>query len=142
MPLKCCSEMWIKLWCSKKTKRDGDYVSVYKLPEEKLQPEERNKWITAIPRSNFKISKYTAICRKHWPEDAPFTLYRGKLRPAVPPSIFVGIPASCCLSQAPPSRKTFASSHVSSSVRNTLPDELEQDLLVIDEISAKLSSVG
>jgi hypothetical protein len=116
----------------------GEFVSVYKFPQ---NDEERKKWISAIPRQNLVVSKYTAVCRKHWPEDACFTSVHGKLRPTKPPSIFENVPPSCLSSPPAKCRKT---AHASASKRNILPDEFssfqEQDLLLIDQISSKLSA--
>ena len=82
----------------------------------------------------------TAICRIHWPEDAPFILYRGKLRPSEPLSLFSNIPSSCLSPLPPKARKTTLASD---SKRNMLPDELEcfyeQDLLVIETIPETLA---
>ena len=122
MPLKCCIPK-----CVSNYKSTGNSVSIYKLPRDE---EEQKKWISVIPRSNLVVSKYTAICRIHWPEDAPFILYRGKLRPSAPPCLFPNIPSSCLSPPQPKARKTTLAS---ASKRNVLPDELEhfyeQDLL-------------
>ena len=68
MPLKCCVPE-----CESNYKSSGGvYVSVYKLPSDE---NERKKWISAIPRANIVITKYTAVCRRHWPDDAEFSLY-------------------------------------------------------------------
>lgn len=52
MPLKCCVPE-----CESNYKSSGGvYVSVYKLPSDE---NERKKWISAIPRANIVITKYT-----------------------------------------------------------------------------------
>ena len=63
MVLKCCVP-------NCKSNYASDKVSVYKLPQNN---EAKKKWIAAIPRANL-VSKYTAICKKHWPENATFGL--------------------------------------------------------------------
>ena len=103
MALKCCvrnceSNYNPKTGNKTATVPKKKYVPVYKLPSEELQPGERAKWVSVIPResNHLEFSKYAAVCKNHWPEDAPFVLFRGKLRPSVPPSIFTNIPPTCC----------------------------------------------
>ena len=56
---------------------------------------DKKKWIAAIPRANLIVSKYTAVCRKHWPQNATFVLVYGRHRPKDAPPVFPDIPASC-----------------------------------------------
>ena len=132
MPLKCCVPE-----CESNYKSSGGvYVSVYKLPSDE---NERKKWISASPRANIVITKYTAVCRRHWPDDAEFSLYYGKLRTIYPPSVFPNLPPSC-LSSIPQKRRTTLYS--SSSTGNVIPDEIDQfiqqDILTFDYIEEKI----
>ena len=86
MVLKCCVPNGKSNFAS-----SSDKVPVYKLPENN----EDKKWIAAILRVNLVVSKYTALCRKHVPENATFVLVYGKQRPKDPLSVFPDIPASC-----------------------------------------------
>lgn len=111
-------------------------MPVYKFPKD---PIEQKRWKEQIPRSNLVITKYSAVCRLHWPESAVFIPCYGKLKPVDPPSLFPHIPKSCLTSPPPKIRKTLASS----SSRGILPDEinnfLQQDKLLFNEIDNVLS---
>ena len=48
-----------------------------------------------IPRAQAAVTKYTAVCRKHWPENFNFKTVYGKLRLVNPPSIFPDVPKNC-----------------------------------------------
>ena len=109
--------------------------------------EDKKKWIAAIPRANLVVSKYMALCRKYWPENATFVLVYGKQRPKDPPSLFPDIPASCLrLARKNISRTTKRSL---SSPRKRAEDEikifLEQDKLdcgkIIDQAPEKFNCV-
>ena len=132
MPLKCCAPN-----CSSNYKTSNEKVSVYKFPKDE---EEKEVWRKAIPRSNLEISKYTAVCRKHWPEDCKIIVVHGKPRPADPPTVFENIPKRCLSSPPPKARKT---TKVSASARNTQQDELLQfeklDQLEFEKIPSKMS---
>ena len=60
--------------------------------------EERRRWIKAIPYlTETKYDSYKTppvVCTKHWPSDIPMvkSSSNGKEKPAVPPSIFLGVP--------------------------------------------------
>ena len=96
MVLKCCVPNRKSNYASSNNK-----IPVYKLPQNN---EDKKKWIAAIPRANLVASKYPALCRKHWPENATFVLVYGKQRPKDPPSIFPDNPASYLRS----AQKTFS----------------------------------
>ena len=138
MVLKCCVPM-----CNSNYATTEGTVSIYKLPRKE---DDRKKWIAAIPRANIVISKYTAVCRKHWPENAEFVKFFGKLRPKHPPSVFPGIPNSCLPTQQSKERTTQRSL---SSARNHAEDQmkefLEQDKLdfdkLLDQLQAKFDFV-
>ena len=66
-------------------------VRVYRLPSNE---EERNRWINAIPRSNFPNKPDTVVCERHFPENFLKAHVNGKDRPIEPPSIFPNIPYS------------------------------------------------
>lgn len=97
-------------------------MSIYKLPRNE---DDRKKWVAAIPRANLVVSQYTAVCKKHWPENAEFVKFYGKLRPKNPPSVFFGIPNSCLPTQQSKERTTKKSL---SSARNHAEDEMKQFL--------------
>ena len=102
MPLKCCVPK-----CSSNYKPSGCNVSVYKFPREES---EKNKWFMSIPRLNCTVTKLTAVCKLHWPDEAEFTLCSDKLRPIHTPSVFPNISKSCFSSPPPKMRKTLSSS--------------------------------
>lgn len=132
MPLKCCVPN-----CTSNYKTSNEKNSVYKFPKDE---EEKEIWRKAIPRSNLEVTKYTAVCRKHWSEDCKMIVKHGKPRPADPPSLFENILRSCLSSPPPKSRKT---SKTSASVRNVQEDELLQfeklDHLVFENIPSKMA---
>ena len=70
-----------------------------------------------------QLTKYTAICRNHWPQNRNFNRVYEKLRPVDPPSIFTDVPTSCLVTTPAQERTTIIAC---SSARNTLPDELEK----------------
>ncbi|XP_047142826.1 uncharacterized protein LOC124817080 [Hydra vulgaris] len=121
MPLKCCVPN-----CYSNYKSSDCKISVYKFPRE---ISEKNNWFMSIPRSHWTLTKYSVVCKLHWAEDAEFTLYRGKLRPINPPSVFPNISKSCLPSPPPKMRKTLSSS----SKRGIEKDELE-DYRIIDNL--------
>ena len=133
MPLKCCVPK-----CNSNYKTSAEAVSVYKFPKDE---EEKKKWLRVIPRVNMTVTKYTAVCKKHWPESCKMVVVHGKSRPADPPSIFKNIPSSCFSSPPPKVRKI---EKISAAVRNSQPDELssfqELDMIVFEEIPAKFSN--
>ena len=108
---------------------------------------DKKKWIAAIPRANFVVSKYTAACRKHWPENAAFVLVYGKQRPKDLPSVFPDISANCLRSARKNIPRTTKQNL--SSARKHAEDEirifLEQDKLdfgkIIDQSSEKFNCV-
>ena len=65
MPLKCVPK------CFSNYKSSGCNVSAYKFPREES---EKNKWFMSIPRLNWTVTKFTAVCKLHWPDEAEFTL--------------------------------------------------------------------
>ena len=75
MVLKCCVPL-----CKGNYDSSSERVPLYKLPKDE---EEKRKWISVIPRANLVVSKYTAVCGKHWPNDAEMIKVHGKLRPKI-----------------------------------------------------------
>ena len=132
MPLKCCVPK-----CSSNYKSSGCNKSVYKFPREES---EKNKWFISIPRLNWTVTKFTAVCKLHWPDEAEFTLCRGKLRPIHAPSVFPNISKRCLSSPPPKMRKTLSSC----SKRGINKDKLEEykiiDNLNFGEIEKYLSN--
>ena len=133
MVLKCCIPL-----CKGNYDSSSERVPVYKLPKDE---KEKRKWILVIPRANLVVSKYTAVCGNHWPNDAEMIKVHGKLRPKNPPSVFPGISSGCLSSQPSTSRKT---NRTLSEIRNQHPDEMEgfikTDTLVYDEIADKIKA--
>ena len=80
MVRKCCVTGCKSNYLSKKEK-----VTVYRLPSD---PEERKKWIKAIPRDNIPDSPNTVVCVKHVPPGFPVLKIKRKSRLRDPQSIF------------------------------------------------------
>ena len=55
---------------------------------------ERNRWLAAISRDNIPDSKDTVVCERHWPQNHPQIIVRGKSEPSTPPSVFRCVPPS------------------------------------------------
>ena len=125
MVFKCCV-----------TGCDGNYneenkVSIYRIPGKKLI-EERQRWLKIIPRDDIPVGPNTFVCERHWPKDFETIIRYGKTRPKHPPSIFNCVAASQVPTPPPPPRPTTKSL---SSIRNTIPDEL-QSFLERDRLSS------
>ena len=106
------------------TNCNSDYKStkVFRLPSEKREPDERSRWIKAIPRDNIPDHKNTSICEDHWPSGYETISRYGKLRPLYAPSVFKNIKASLVPTPPAPARVTSRSLN---SVRNIIPDEID-----------------
>ena len=108
---------------TKKEKRERPadvQISVFRFPQDEV---EKQRWISAIPRSNLEIKPDTVVCSLHWPAGYATVMKNGKVRPRDPPSIWPDtIPDSCIPSPAPSLRPT---QRTSSSTRNVIPDEYE-----------------
>ena len=124
MVKKCCMVNCDTNYASKKSD-GGRKISVFRFPSDKTEPEERKKWIDVCSkvRANLRVTDETVICELHWPENYPTYRKKGHERPAVPPSIFTGIPSSIIPNPPPPPRETQRSSN---QLRNTLPDEFDE----------------
>ena len=109
-------------------------VKMFGLP---IAVDERKVWIKSIPNltedvvNNLKGNP--SVCIRHWPENYPEikSSGNGTMRPAVPPSIFEGVPSSSHPTPPPPPRTTKKTSF---EVRTAKPDEL-QDFLKADIMS-------
>ena len=112
MPRKCCVPACTSNYAT------GGTIKVYRLPKD---PNERLRWISAIPRDNIPDSSNTVVCVKHWPENFPTRSVHGKDRPSDPPSVFPNIPLSQIPTAPPKARLTSRSSL---SVRNIQEDQL------------------
>ena len=125
MPRKCCVPLCKANYVTSESQQ------VFRFPKDNY---EQQRWIRAIPRKDLLVNNNTVVCRQHWPDNFPTYLHRGKERPVNPPSVFIGIPPSCCRSIETP-RKT---KKTLSSTRSILPDELSQfnsvDLLKHEDI--------
>ena len=49
--------------------------------------EERERWLTIIPRDNTPDLKNLVVCEKHWPQNSPKKLDYGKERARDPTSV-------------------------------------------------------
>ena len=125
MVKKCCMVNCDTNYASKKSDDGGRKISVFRFPSDKTEPEERKKWIDVCSkvRADLRVTDETVICELHWPENYPTYSKKGHERPAVPPSIFTGIPSSIIPNPPPPPRETQRSSN---QLRNTLPDEFDE----------------
>ena len=94
MVIKCCVTGCKSNYLSEKEK-----VTVHRLPSD---PEERQRWIKAIPRGNIPYSPNTVVCVKHFPPGFPVLKKKGKSRPIDPPSVFENIPKSLMPTPPPP----------------------------------------
>ena len=83
---------------------NNDYKNnkVFHLPSEKHKPEERARWIKAIPRDNIPEGNDVAICDDHWPTGYEKIIRYGKERPRDPPSIFSSVKQSLIPTPPPP----------------------------------------
>ena len=70
MPLKCCV-----LFCKSNYHSTETKTSICKFPKD---PEEKRRWSDCVTRADFIVSNYTAVCRMHWADDAPFVTKYGK----------------------------------------------------------------
>ena len=119
-----------------------EQINTFGLPKD---PEERRKWLHAIPRLNSVLvdgTKKPFICEKHWPDNFEVVKSRnGKIRPKNPPSIFKGFRPSEIPTPLPPPRTTSKTSFV---VRTRQEDELsaflDADKVTFEGLQAKLSS--
>ena len=133
MVLKCCVSH-----CNGNYASSKDKVSIYKFPKE---DDKRRGWASAIPRSNFKVTAYTAVCRRHWPDDAEFVKIKSKLRPKHPPSAFPGIPKSCLATAQNEPRKTSKSlSHAQNQSVDELNEFVKNDGIVFSTILDKIKT--
>ena len=91
---------------------------VYRLPSD---PEEKKRWLQAIPRDNIPLTKDTTVCERHWKKEYPSVMCFGKPRPRDPPSEFFCVKSSLVPTPAPLPRAT---TKALSSKRNKKDDEL------------------
>jgi hypothetical protein len=109
MPQKCCAP-----GCSANYDNSGEYVSVFRFPDD---PVRRQLWLKRIPRENLVITKNTVICRKHFEERFVVTVdkikcadgqellvnrERPKLTDDAFPSIFQNVPSYLSTPVQPP----------------------------------------
>ena len=102
---------------------NNDYKNnkVFRLPSEKHKPEERARWIKAIPRDNIPEGNDVAICDDHWPTGYEKIIRYGKETPRDPPSIFSSVKQSLIPTPPPPWPTTKAHSN-----SRNMQDELSQ----------------
>ena len=132
MVLKCCVPRCYGNYASSK-----DKVSIYKFSKEE---DKRRAWASAIPRSNLIVTAYTAVCRRHWPDDAEFVKVKSKSRPKHP-SVFPGIPKSCLATPQSEPRKTSGSlSHARNQSVEGLNEFVKNDSIVFSTILDKIKT--
>ena len=71
--------------------------TVFRFPAKKTEPEKRKQWMIDVVskvNANLMVSDNTVVCEVHWPKGYPTYRKKGHDRPAVPPSIFPGVPPS------------------------------------------------
>ena len=104
----------------------------------KVMKKRKNEFLSSRKPTWLSRSINTAVCEKHWPNDAEVVQVHGKLRTKNPLSAFPGISSSCLSSQLSDSRKT---NRTLSQIRNRYPDEMEElikaDTLVYHKIANK-----
>ena len=125
MPRKCCVTGCSSNYDSVKKK-----TKVFRLPSD---PEERQRWMKAIPRDNIPDKHDTVVCEKHFPPDVPVIKVKGKERPANPPSIFDHLPKSLVPTPPPLKRRTLKAE---SSARRVY----EEDQLLSFQSSDRITS--
>ena len=120
-------------------------INTFGFPSALKEPDEREKWIQAIPRLNKLLvdnMKKPSVCEKHWP--ANFEVIRsrnGKVRPKYPPSIFKGFQPSEIPTPPPPPRTTNKSSfEVRTRVEDELPAFLDADKVTFETLQSKVTS--
>ena len=119
--VKNCNLNYEKIVNGKRT-YPGGIIKVFKPPKENSE-----LWINALPNSfPREINRNNVwICRKHWPDDVEMvSTTGGKMRPAVAPSIFHGIPSSCFQQTAPTTSRRISDRKISIEDRNEQLDEL------------------
>ena len=84
-----------------------EYSPVVKFPSD---AQERERWILSCPTDHERLRSLTEIyaCRSHFTK---FVTFRGGTRPEGPPTVFPGVPQSCCnqtISQPRPTKVTSA----------------------------------
>ena len=72
--------------------------STFRLPSD---PEEKKRWLQALPRDNIPLTKDTAVCERHWKKEYPSVMCFGKPRPRDPPSEFFCVKSSLVPTPSP-----------------------------------------
>ena len=73
--------------CKKRKRKE----KIFRLPRKE---DEKQRWMTIIPRYNIPVSVHTVVCERHWPPEYPKVLDYGKERPRDPPSVFACVKPS------------------------------------------------
>ena len=110
---------------NKRRKANSDHIPIFKFPK---NDSDKESWIKNIPRDDYKITKWTGVCYRHWPigfKSKP--CQGGGVRPVDPPTIFdmCNIPKSQIPTPVPQPRSTEKSS---SSARNPDIDQMPEVL--------------
>ena len=113
------------------------YVKVISFPKD---PEERERWILAMPNQNesLRCLKEIYICYKHF--NCEWVSVKGGKRPKEPPSIFPGIPKSTLKQVASTSRPTSFSTSASRAKKMEAADEVANKMKDFEHFYAKIST--
>ena len=125
-----------------KTRSKDEEISVYRFPNAKRFPKERENWIEVASKitKNLNINDDTVICSRHWPANAPMFSFYGKDRPLNPPSVFENVPPSVIPAQ--PTRRTTVrtSCHQRNRKDDELAEFLQRDRFTFEDLKETLSS--
>ena len=96
------------------------YVKVVSFPKD---PDERERWILAMPNepSSLRKLKEIYVCESHF--DCDWMTAKGGKRPKEPPTIFPGVPKSALKQVSPATRPTSCSSSDARSLRGKAAQE-------------------
>ena len=122
MGKKCC--VYTTNYDSEKKTENGKKVPLFRFPNQNTEQENRQRWIEAVSKvnANLKVGPETVVCELHWPEGYPTYKKKGRVRPAVPPSVWPNIPQSIVPEPPPKPRET---KRTSNHKRNVYPDEID-----------------
>ena len=128
---------------------DGNYENTDKKRKRKekvlrlpRKENDKQRWLTIIPRDNIPLSSHTVVCERHWPPEYPTILDYEKERPRDPPSVFTCVKPSLVSTTPTPLRPT---TKCLAENRNVLPDDLasfnERDIInSFEDIENKFST--
>ena len=112
------------------------YVKIISFPKD---PEERERWILAMPNENESLRrlKEIYICETHF--NCEWVSVKGGMRPKEPPSIFPGVPKSV-LKQVTSAPRPTSSTSESRAKKVQAANEAADKIQDFDHFCAKISS--